>query len=268
MIRKVAHPNGSMISFNPQYHSYSIDGNKLKAVSKFLDASFPFDEKRISGFVAKKTGQNPEDVIRGWKKQATLGRNVHAVIEAKLLGSPIPIRTKSELHGDEEKYVPIALAAVDKVLTMYETLAVEQVIGSQQLGAAGTIDFVGRNKKTGAILIADWKTSGSVASSFRFGSFETAALAPLGHLANTKSARYAMQVMIYGRILRLEGYQKFFGAAVNSVPMEYGIVQLSKNDAGDVVCEMKRVVEDDVLPPDGQLEVTSDLIVNEVLRRG
>jgi hypothetical protein len=254
-----------MVAFNPQFHSYSMDGAKLKAVSKFLDVAFPFDEKRISGFVAKKTGQNPEDVVRGWKKQATLGRNVHAVIEAKLLGLPAPMRRKEELHGDEEKYIPVAYTAVDKVLSMYETLAVEQVIGSAQLGAAGTIDFVGRNKKTGAILIADWKTTGSVATSFRFGSFETPALAPLSHLANTKMARYAMQVMIYGRILRLEGYSKFFGDAVNKLPMEFGIVQLSKNETGDVVCEMKRVDEDDVLPPDGLLETTADEVINRVL---
>jgi hypothetical protein len=268
MHKKVAHPAGSLISFNPQYHAYSCDGVRLKAVSKYLDACFPFDEKKVSGFVAKKTGQSPEDVIRGWKKQATLGKNVHAVIESRLLNAPAPVRHHEELHGDENKYIPVALEAVDRVLSAYDCVAVEQVIASPQLSVAGTIDFVGRNKKTGAILIADWKTSGTTTSSFRFGSFETPALGVLGHLSNGKISRYAMQVLIYGHILRLEGYSKFFGDAVNSLPMEYGIAQLAKNEAGDVVCELREVTVMDALPADSLFETTIEDIINGLLGDG
>lgn len=265
-MRKIAHPNGKLIVFNPQFHSYAIDSVRLKAVSKYLDEYFPFDEKRISALVAKKTGQNPEDVKRGWKLQGVLGKNVHAVIESKLLGSPLPVIKTENLHGDEEKYIPPALDAVGKVLSMYDIVAVEQVIASPQLRVAGTIDFIGRNKQTGALLIADWKTTGSTATNFRFGSFETPAEGLLRHLPNAKMSRYAMQVLIYGHILRLEGYSALFGDAVNTLPLEYGIVQLAKNEEGDVVSEFRRVSPMDVVPPDALLEMNAESIINKVLQ--
>ena len=190
MIRKIAHPSGSMITFDPRFHSYAVGNVPCRSVSKVLDKCFPFDEAKISGIVAKKTGKSPQEVARGWKLQAVLGKNVHAVIESKLLGKPPPLKTAVDQHGEEDLYTPVALAAVDKVLSMYDTVAVEQVIASPQLKVAGTIDFIGRNKKTGAILIADWKTSGTTVSSFRFGSFETPALGYLSHLPNAKFFRY------------------------------------------------------------------------------
>jgi hypothetical protein len=266
-MKKITHPSGKLITFNSQWHQYSMEGcGTLKSVSKVLDRHFPFDEARVSSVVSAKTGQTPAEVSAGWKRQAVLGKNIHAFIEAKLRNEPPPVVPAAELHGEEAKYMPVAQVAVDTVSKLYETVAIEQVIASPMLGLAGTIDFLGRNKRTGAILVGDWKTSGSITSSFRFGSFETPAIGMLSHLPNAKLYRYALQIMIYGFMLRLEGYDSVFGPEILSKPIEYGIIQMSKTDTGDVDLEFKKVCESTILPIEGELGV--DELLRAVIRGG
>lgn len=265
LMKSILHPCGKNITFNAQWHKYAMDGiGTLKSVSKVLDKHFPFDEARVSGVVATKTGQTAAEVSAGWKKQAVLGKNVHSFIEAKLRSEPPPVVPASDLHGEEAKYYPVAEEAVRKVSKLYDTVAIEQVIASPTLGLAGTIDFLGRNKQTGAILVGDWKTSGSKTSNFQFGSFETPAIGLLSHLPNAKVYRYALQILIYGFILRLEGYDKMFGPAVLEKPFEYGIIQMSKTEEGEVDVEFKKVTEEMVLPIDGETSI--DELLRAVIR--
>ncbi|CAD2220863.1 hypothetical protein AGDE_10524 [Angomonas deanei] len=184
------------------------------------------------------------------------------------------------LHGEEPEYIVEAEKAVQRVLEHYYVLGVEQVVAAPEWGIAGTIDFMGLNKKNHNILIGDWKTSGSVVSNFRFGSFETPCMGCLNHLPNSKYYRYAMQIFIYGEILKREKYfeKGFFDAAIKTAVekakekkkakgeplqvslyhktenishmLEYGIVQLSKDEQGQVVTEYKDVSESTILPTD------------------
>ncbi|KEG11911.1 hypothetical protein DQ04_02151000 [Trypanosoma grayi] len=187
------------------------------------------------------------------------------------------------LHGDEAAYMAVADRVVDTITSNYDVVAVEQVIASPTWGIGGTVDFIARNRRTQKLLIGDWKTSGSVASAFRFGAFETPCCGCLMHLPNSKFHRYAMQVIIYGEILKREGYLRdgFFGRTV--VPLsanvtdvrvaardmhdalEYGIVQLSKREDGGVGAEFKRVTEATVLPVDA-CDVTFMQLLQNVMR--
>ncbi|CBH15182.1 hypothetical protein, conserved [Trypanosoma brucei gambiense DAL972] len=172
------------------------------------------------------------------------------------------------LHGEEEAYMVVADRVVETIECNYDIIAVEQVIASVPWGIAGTVDLIARNKRTGRLLIGDWKTSGTVASSFRFSPFETPCTGCLLHLPNSRFHRYAMQVAIYGEILKNDQYLEkgFFGkkieplnkdigeinlspAMVNEA-LEYGIVQMQKNDAGSVCVEFKEVKESTVMPVD------------------
>lgn len=252
-MKRIAHPSGAEIIFDARWHQYKLGGTALRSVSKLLDRYFPFDEARILQLVSKKTGEPVETIKRQWSRQALLGKNIHEYIEAKLLNRPLPtfcllLQQKARreamkpadatgpssstssslgvassleadlLHGEEPLYLPAAEKAVATIQSMYDVLAVEQVIASPEWGIAGTIDFIGRHRTTNQILIGDWKTSGSVVSNFRFGSFETSCPGCLRHLPNSKLYRYAMQVIIYGEVLKRERYFEsgFFDAVLES----------------------------------------------------
>ncbi|KAG5479364.1 hypothetical protein LSCM1_04623 [Leishmania martiniquensis] len=242
-LKRIRHPSGSEILFDAKWHQYKLGSTALRSVSKLLDRYFPFDEKRVLELVSRKTGQPIDQIKQGWSRQALLGKNVHAFIESKLLKQPPPsfmllMKRKQAreaarpadatgpaaitttpledevLQGEEALYLPVAEVAVEKLLKTYEVLGVEQVVASPDWGIAGTIDFMGRNRHTNRVLIGDWKTTGSVTSNFRFGSFEAPCPGALRHLPNSKTYRYAMQVAIYGEILTHEKYfeKDFFDA--------------------------------------------------------
>lgn len=226
-MKAVPHPAGIPILFDSKWHQYKVGGVTLRSVSKVLDRFFPFDEKHVLAMVSRKTGE-PVDVIKEkWSRQALLGKNVHEYIECQLRNQPPPtfcmlleklksnpeMNLKGVVHGEEPMYLPVAEKAVHTVLEHYDVLAVEQVVACPSLGIAGTIDLLARNKSNGNILIGDWKTTGSVKSNFRFGSFETSSAGCLRHLPNSKMYRYALQIAIYGEILRREKYfeNDYFG---------------------------------------------------------
>ncbi|EPY23047.1 hypothetical protein STCU_03149 [Strigomonas culicis] len=353
-MQRIPHPSGSVITFDPKWHQYKMGNTALRSVSKLLDKYFPFDKERILQLVSRKTGESVDAIERKWSRQALLGKNIHSYIEARLLGQPPPTfmlllqnqqkraadgtaptegarRAEEELlHGEEARYLPVADAAVTRILEHYHVVAVEQVVAAPDWGIAGTIDFIGLNKRNQHILIGDWKTSGSVVSNFRFGSFESPCIGCLAHLPNSKLYRYAMQTFIYGEILKRERYfeKGFFDAAIQSARLqqeaalaaseaaptdskkkkvksgrvakgkkgknttvadatgvvsstlidpsiyrnstrvadmlEYGIVQLSKDDADAVVVEYKEVNGSMVLPPDA-LEMSFYNLLQKVM---
>ncbi|RNE98651.1 hypothetical protein TraAM80_08646 [Trypanosoma rangeli] len=100
------------------------------------------------------------------------------------------------------------------------------------------------------------------------------------HLPNSKFYRYAMQVIIYGEILKHERYLSdgFFGRAVKPIDasvkgisvaprglhnaLEYGIVQLSKDEEGGVCVELKDITERTVLPVDARDTTFRELLKN------
>nr|CCC93422.1 conserved hypothetical protein [Trypanosoma congolense IL3000] len=172
------------------------------------------------------------------------------------------------LHGEEEAYMVVADRVVETIENNYDIVAVEQVVASLSWGIAGTIDFVARNKRTGKLLIGDWKTSGTVTSGFRFGHFETPCEGCLMHLPNSRFHRYAMQVIVYGEILKYEHYLEngFFGKKIEPLnseigeisltpdmvgeALEYGVIQMQKNEVGSVCVDFKEVKESIVMPMD------------------
>ena len=265
-MKKFAHPGGKHLVFNPRYHQYSMEGNdkKFRSVSNVLNDFFPFDTLRIATIVAEKEKKTVDEVKAAWSRQAMLGSNVHAFIEAKIEKRPPPVLLPKETHGDEPLFFPEAQKAVEAVLQEYETIQIETGVASPAFGIAGTIDYLGRHKGTGRFLVADWKTTGKASSNFRFGTFEEPCPGVLGHLPNEKFFRYAMQILIYGYILRSEGYSKIHGTNLATLPMEYGIVQLGKSEDNQrVTVDFKAVTPETVLPVDGSL--TLDELIRQVL---
>jgi hypothetical protein len=261
VIRTALHPSGRDLVFDTAFHSYKFLGKRMFSVSKVLDRFFPFDTERVVAMVARKENKTPEQVLHAWSQATVLGSNVHAHIESLLLNEPRkPI---TDLQGEEQDYYPAATIAANSISEHYDTIACEAMVCSPKMRIAGTIDFLGRNKKTGAIAVMDWKTTSGTLSGFRFGSMDEPCPAPLGHLPNSKITRYSLQVMLYGHILKSEGYSKIYGKELDTVDLEYGIVQIGKSE-GSLMAEVQfyRVVDELLVPPDdiGEYTATSMLL--------
>eukprot|EP00758_Cryptobia_borreli_P002544 Tbor_TRINITY_DN3109_c0_g1::TRINITY_DN3109_c0_g1_i1::g.14716::m.14716 len=269
MMRKVPLPCGKKLYFDQAAHAYAISGGvgPCKSVSAVLDRLFPFDSDYISKLVADKQGTTPESVIKGWSTRAALGSNVHAFIEQKILNEALPFRT--DLNGEEHLYYPAANEAAEHVLKLYEPIAVELMIASPRYKLAGTIDFLGRNRKTGAIFVGDWKTAGTLGNEWRLASFQTPALPPVAHMINEKMSRYSLQILTYGYLLRIEGYDKFLNGMIGpkllSMPMEYGIIQMGKQLDGLVGIEYKEVKPSSLIPRCAPEDKQPDEIIEDIL---
>jgi hypothetical protein len=264
-MRTARHPSGRIITFTEKFHSYSVDKRKLRSVSSLLEKYFPFDADRTAALVAAKTKVSTEDVLKSWRMSAVLGTNVHAHIEALLLRQPR--KPVEAVQGEEEDFYPAATAAAMKIAKHYDVVAIEAMIASPKLGIAGTVDFIGRNKKTGQILICDWKTTTSALSAFKFGSFDDPVpLPPFQHLTNSKTWRYSLQTLIYGHILRTEGYDAIYGESVTKLPMEYGIAQMGRLETGPVGTHFTRVTPESVLPRDYSAEQSVDSLLSHLTK--
>ena len=267
MWKRAKHPSGAELSFNAKLHTYKLGGysGTLKSVSTVLGDYFPFDTEAVSEKVGKMRGQDAKEIRDEWKRVSILGTNVHAHVESLLLRKERP--TPARLHGKEELFYPAATVAAQAVMKHYDILGVEEMVASKRFGIAGTIDFIARNKRTGALLIGDWKTSQTSASEWAFSSYETPALPPVAHLPNSKMTKYALQTMLYGFILRTEGYASLFGKAVIDKPMEYGIVKFSLAAEGDRVTVGYHAMDPAMLvaPDHRGLERSSDDILRDLL---
>jgi hypothetical protein len=266
-VKKAAHPSGQVLHFDQKWHSYKLNGTKkLVSVSSVLNRYFPFDADRVAKLVAERESKTVEQVRAEWERSSVLGRNTHARIEAMILHEPM--KQVADLHGDETAFFPVADVAGNSIAASYEVVACEAMLCSPSLRVAGTVDLIGKNRKTGALAILDWKTTAGPLSGFRFSSWDTPASAALAHLQNQKMQRYALQILIYGYIFRQEQYRKVFDkSGVNyDLPIEYGLIQLGRSDDRGVAAEYVRVAPESVLPPDAAGEMSVDSMLLSVLR--
>jgi hypothetical protein len=258
----VPHPSGSVIQFNASFHVYSMKGQKLRSVSSILNGYFPFDADKIAEIAGRKSGKTAAQMKDEWKLSASLGTNVHAHIEAMLKKQPPP--KPVVLQGQEDRYYPVAEAAVNKLLKEYEVIAVETIVASERLRLAGTIDFLARNRQTGAIMVGDWKTTSAAATGFKFSSFESPCKGMLSHLPNAKMTRYALQTLAYGHILKEERYDKLIDPAIASMPLEYGLVKFGPNETNEIVAEFTMVQESDLAGVDDGASLPVSTLVRRV----
>eukprot|EP00758_Cryptobia_borreli_P001566 Tbor_TRINITY_DN2348_c0_g1::TRINITY_DN2348_c0_g1_i1::g.182::m.182 len=269
-VRKAVIPGGGQVILDPKWRTFRLldSSRQITSVSKILGKFFPFDDKKASEYVAMKNNTTVEEVKAEWLKSAHLGTNVHEAIETHLLGKPLPVfQGKRNYHGEEHLFVPAALESIKKIQIDYEIIGVEAIVVSKQLCVAGTVDFIARHRKTKRLLIGDWKTTASALSSFRFAGFQEPADGILSHLPNAKPCRSAIQVLMLGYIMRIEGYSSIYGNAIANGEIDYGIVNIGK--AGDnsegVSVTFDKVHPLDVIPPDLRSEVSSDDLIRSIL---
>lgn len=241
-IKKATHPNGDIITFREDEHSY-IDNHGLKytSVTTLIHDLFPpFDKVGIANKIASKRGKTPEQLISEWEEEAniacTFGTNNHFFAECYLQNRPLP----SPMNEKEELYFNNIKRFIDEKLFSFKFIEAEKIIFSPKYGISGTIDLLMRNSH-GQLCIFDWKTNKEIKRENKW----QKGLTFLKHLDDCNYNHYSMQLNTYRKLLLEEEYFKeeqeivmglFF---VKSEEVEYIPIWNMENEVDAVLSKCK-----------------------------
>lgn len=208
---KAKNPQGVEIIFTEEDHSYTsiIDGREIVYVSgtTFLGKYFPpFDPTgKITELCAKKQGISVQELKKLWKaksdKACVFGTKIHETVEDYLLGREY----RNSYDNQKEKiYFEYAKKVGEKLLKSLNIIGIEKIVFNPELRIAGTIDLLGRSKKTGKYIIIDHKTNEkTIDESNKYNSF---CLDPISNVPDTSFGHYSLQLNLYSYLLKDGGY--------------------------------------------------------------
>lgn len=218
--------NNVKIDFEEETHTYTINAKKCVSVTTLLDKlTKRFDNYSMALSSSKNYehelfGINPDEIIEIWTSRnqlaCTRGTNIHLYCEAVI---------NNENTNELIKNVPIDIS--NAFLNFYSTIilpnlecsiAVEQRLGSEKLGLAGTCDWLPFFKEFG-LFIFDWKTNQkmSVESDFKLSY-------PFNYLDNSKLTIYTLQTHIYRYLLEVEYDIKTSGERIIWINEKQGVI--------------------------------------------
>ena len=245
--KRAIHPSGTEILFQPDTHSYFVGETELISATSMIYAHFPlFDAQSIAAKKAKKDKTTAEALLVKWeegrKEASALGNAVHLMAETILTKKDLNAADSLASSDRELKYLNALKHAIPKILRNYEVVELEKIVFSPQYLAAGTIDILLRNKKTGNLLVADWKTNKEI----KFSSFRgERGHGPCSHLLNCNYIHYSLQLSLYKEILSQEGYYPGtkIGCAIIHLDQQNDVVLFKQIDPKDLGREARAILE-------------------------
>jgi len=212
----------SDIKFFEKDHHYEIDGKRAEMSVSQLISKYekPFD-KAIAHRVAKRDGKLVEDVLWQWDYNKDYschkGNEFHLMVEEFYQRRTIPIdkeniinffrKKQNDYHTDDQLatyYMEIA-HLLKNFKNFYEwwkqdhiLLKSEFVIGDREKRICGTIDNLSYNKKTGKLMLFDYKTNKEIK---REGYKGETMLPPIDSVPKCELGKYSLQLCLYKLIL-------------------------------------------------------------------
>ena len=215
MTKVELHPSGKEIHFDPKWHKYTCPQLPLKKFvsgTKFLEGFFtPFDKEGISKKYAAKHDMEQAAVIKMWNRKGEVSREagtlIHDYLENRLLGLEKSHKESCffpdfDVTASAMSKIEYADQALEEFLDTYEFIQAEMIVASLTHNISGMIDILCRNKKTGLLTFADWKTNAKI----DFTNPWQNGLHPIEHLDECSYNKYSLQMSLYQRIATEEGY--------------------------------------------------------------
>jgi len=201
------HPSGKIIRLDEKTHRYFIKNNpcKFTSVTKLLNGFFPkFEREKVAKKYAEKHSLNWKDVAENWsklgKESAKRGKKYHKfaehIYENYIIGNYED--TEYGFGNDiiERRMEKLLL----KLYCKYFPIKPESIIGSLDLGIAGSVDLIFYSSKE--LMIADWKFVREIKKDNEWRS----ALPPIEYLDDCNYSKYCLQLNLYSYIIRKEKY--------------------------------------------------------------
>lgn len=199
------------VSFDPQWHSYTmVGGKKLMSVTTLISKfKNPFDSDYHSKNAAEKRGITQEQVLKEWKEKGDrsreIGTAIHKIFEdytenkysyenGVLCFDCMPVKNEYILEFEQKKQV-----ALDFILTFFITgrltpVYTEYIVYNDFI--AGQIDMVCIDKK-GNYFILDFKTNAEISKE----AYRKKMLKTLSGIDDCTYFHYCLQLSIYKNLI-------------------------------------------------------------------
>ena len=208
-------PDGVEILFDEETHTYTIPktGQQLESVTTFIGGFFPkFDADAVAPKCVgrpKYKGLTVEQIKALWEKEGDRGRTegTHTHFFAECLGEG-RLDELPEPQSDRESklFNQVAPALLD-LETRFVFIGSEIIVFSPYFGIAGTIDLLMYDPVVMDLILLDWKQNKTISIDNPWESGKP----PLQKMEASEFNKYALQLNVYERIMKFEGYYKFPG---------------------------------------------------------
>lgn len=221
-----------MIKLNKK-HEYSIGKKRLKSVTEFISLFFePFNAKEIARKLAKfPINKEKKQGVRYWLKKWAFSRSegtkIHKEIERFIKDG---VSCKHIKAQSAERFI--------KEFYPKNIILSEQVIYSEELGLAGTVDAIVRTDD--GVILLDWKSNEKITQVAYKN--KKGILPPTSNTPDSNYWHYALQLNIYAYILTNYYKEKVIGMKLIQVgDNEFSVMEIPA--MLDVIGEMFKYKE-------------------------
>jgi ATP-dependent exoDNAse (exonuclease V) beta subunit len=207
-VKRATHPSGKEIVFTAKDHTYFVDGVRYISATGLIHNFFPqFDSVLVANRKALREGVLAEDLLSAWaasgQEASELGTAVHAMAEKILLSKDLSAADEMAQGPRQQLFLAALKQAIPKILQNYDVVEMEKILFSPKYKVAGTIDLLLKNKKTGKLVVADWKTNKEI----KHTAFQNqTGHGPCGSLPDCNFIQYSLQLALYRELLIQENY--------------------------------------------------------------
>lgn len=199
--------------FFPEDHHYEFKGRRVGiSVTRLIsDYENEFDKYNIAGMVANRDGKSVTDVLKEWQYKADFacvkGSTCHEFAQSRWSKEPYEL----DKFDRSEEYLDAVLKIQKQAVNFYEDykdvfehLADEFVVGSEEYDIASAIDHLFYNKLTGGLVLVDYKTN-SILKGYNDDGKNTKYAkkmkVPLNHIKDITLNHYYLQLSIYKHLI-------------------------------------------------------------------
>jgi len=238
--------------FEEEPHIYwwlDKDGNRKQATISMTalihDHSQPFDAEKIAPFTAKKMGLPVQEVLDMWEFSNALskvkGTHIHAYNEYMWQNKTYmyPKDKIIEQFGTDvlESLWPKLTKIADKFYEDYHDriipIGLELVVGDEDLGICGSIDFLAYSKKLNSLIIIDYKSNKEI----KLKPYKDQKMTGcLSHLDDCNYIHYSLQLNGYQFIL-----EKNTGLKLNN---EHFLIWINENNQDYKIYKTKNLYKE------------------------
>lgn len=208
-VKKILHDTFKDFKFFSEDHHYEFKGKRvgISVTSLISQYENEFDKENIAGAVAKKEGKSVTDVLKEWQYKADFacrkGSTCHEFAQSRWSKEPYEL----DKFDESEEYLNAVIKIQKQAVNFYEDykdvfehIADELIIGSEEFDIASAVDHLFYNKLTGGLVLVDYKTN-SILKGYnddgKSNRYAKPMKVPLNHIKDITLFHYYLQLSIY-----------------------------------------------------------------------